>query len=88
MPYGITEAGRQWATVFEGGLLKDAGFETVFRVSKIFTKRDKNGGIVMMTVKVTDDLVKTGSLDIMKTFVGILGTRFPISKEMCMSLYS
>lgn len=36
VPYGVTEAGRQWATVFEGWLLKQAGFYRVVGVPICF----------------------------------------------------
>lgn len=82
LPYGITEAGRQWAKVFEGWLLSDANFERVFGVSQIFVKRSSDGGIVMLMAKVTDDLLMAGSVEDIKEFVELIGKRFPISKAI------
>lgn len=42
LPYGITEAGRQWAKVFDSWLMAEAGFECVTGVPQLLVKRSNN----------------------------------------------
>lgn len=70
-----TEAGRQWATVFEGWLLEKAVFERVFGVSQIFLKRNPEGEIVTIMAKVAIDLLMAGPVAHMKEFVVLLGIK-------------
>lgn len=80
MPYGITEAGRQWQKVIEDWLLKEAGFERVFGVSQLFTLRNKQGEIIMLIAKVTDEILMGGDPDIMRHFAEAIAKRFEVSK--------
>lgn len=82
MPYGISEAGRQWAKVFEGWILQEAAFERVFGVSQLFVKRDTSGNITMILAKVTDDLLIAGEPAEIRRFIEHIGERFPISKAI------
>lgn len=82
LPYGITEAGRQWAMVFEQWLTEAAGLERVSGADQLFVKRNEDGAIFMLMAKVTDDLLMVGSAGNLADFVKMLGTRFPISKSV------
>lgn len=80
MPYGITEAGRQWQKVIEEWLLNDAGFERIYGVSQLFVERDRSGTITMLVSKVTDDILMGGSTQHMEVFAARIKKRFEISK--------
>jgi len=57
MPYGISEAGPQWATVIESWIIDEMGVERENGVSQIFVGRESKGEITFMLAKVTDDLI-------------------------------
>ena len=59
-PYGIGEAGRQWAKTFERWLLEEAGLERVYGVFHLYVKRDASGRLIFLVAKVTDDLMMAG----------------------------
>ena len=80
LPYGITEAGRQWARVFEKWLTEKAEFSRVNGVPQMFVHRRKNGDIKLLIAKVTDDLLIAGALEHIDTFNEAITKRFPISK--------
>lgn len=80
LPYGITEAGRQWQKVIEEWLLEDEGFERVFGVSQLFVKRNKMGKIIIIIAKVTDDLLMGGSPSEIQNFATEIKKRFDVSK--------
>lgn len=82
MPYGVSEAGRQWALVFEEWLTRDMGMETVRGISQLFVKRREDGSILLMVAKVTDDLLIAASAGVMKEFVEQVRKRFKISKSI------
>jgi len=81
LPYGITEAGRQWATVIEGWLTDDMGMERVQSVSQLFVKRDGKEGVTFLLAKVTDDLLFAGSIEYMQEFIECIQKRFDVSKS-------
>lgn len=82
LPYGITEAGRQWAKVMEGWLIEEARFERVCGISQFFVKRNTEGKIIMILAKVTDDMLIAGSIEEIKNFITQVEKRFPISKSI------
>lgn len=82
LPYGITEAGRQWAKVIEGWMTQEAGFCRVYGVPQLFVRRDAGGRIVLLLAKVTDDMLIAGSTAEVKSFIDQIGGRFPISKAI------
>lgn len=57
LPYGIGEAGRQWAKTFESWMLEEAGLERVFGVGQMYVRRGQSGRIVFILAKVTDDFL-------------------------------
>eukprot|EP00171_Calliarthron_tuberculosum_P007062 IDg7062t1 len=58
LPYGISEAGRQWHTTCELWLLSaEIGFERIIGVSQLFVKKFGDGSIRMLIAKVTDDFL-------------------------------
>lgn len=82
LPYGITEAGRQWAMVLEEWLLEELGMERVYGVSQMFLRRNEESEIIFILVKVTDDILFAGKIDSMNHFVKLIRKRFEISKEI------
>lgn len=51
--YGIIEAGRKWATVIEEYLLTDLKLEKNFSVRNMLVKRNSDGVIIFVMVKLT-----------------------------------
>lgn len=82
LPYGITEAGRQWAKVVEGWMTQEAGFGRVFGVPQLFVRRDAGGRVILLLAKVTDDMLIAGSTAEVKAFITQISGRFPISKAI------
>lgn len=80
MPYGITDAGRQWATVIESWLTGTVGMETMKGVSQFFMKRRSDHSLAGIVTKVTDHLLFAGSIDDMNNFVTEIKKRFQIGK--------
>lgn len=80
LPYGITEAGRQWARVFEQWLTEKVDFKRVIGVPQMFVKRYDNGHISLILAKVTDDLLIAGERENIEEFNKSIAQRFPISK--------
>ena len=77
VPYGISEAGRQWAQVFEEWPTKEARFERMQGVPQPFARRGKENAIQMLLAKVTDDLLMTGSFRDIAIFTVHIRERFP-----------
>lgn len=78
--YGITEIDRQWQKVIEKWMLQETGFERVSGVSLRFTNRDKEGRIVMLVAKVTDEIIMGGIPDIMREIAESTTKRFEVHK--------
>lgn len=64
--YGVTETGRQRATVVEDWIVNDMGFEQVNGVSHLFVKREKDVEISMILTKVNDDLLFSSEIPTVK----------------------
>lgn len=82
LPYGINEAGRQWATEIASWLLQEANFTRLFGVSQLCIQRDKTSSISLLLAKLTDELLISGSHLSMKTFSQRISSRFSISKSI------
>lgn len=61
LPYGIGDAGRQWAETFDAWLLDKLGFERIPGVNQLFVKR-RDGDISLILTKLTDDLLLAGNV--------------------------
>ena len=82
MPYGITEAGRQWAKVFEQWLTEKAYFTRIHGIPQMFVQRNEDGDIRLILAKVTDDLLIAGQMQHIEVFNKNIEKRFPISKTV------
>lgn len=80
LPYGIAEAGRQWAKTIEDWMIREAGLERINGVSQLFLKRNNNGDISLLIAKITDDLLMAGRPSEMESFVEMLSKTFKTSK--------
>lgn len=80
LPYGIPEAGRQWAKVFEAWLTGEAGLERVPGISQMFIRRGKGGEIKLMVSKVTDDILMAGSAHDLRQFASTMAQEYKLSK--------
>lgn len=81
LPYGISEAGRQWAVVIEFWLLNDMGFQRIRGASQLYIKKDRSGEIILIIAKVTDDVLMAGTLIAMKWLSRQMDKRFGLSKS-------
>lgn len=80
LPYGISEAGRQWSKVFEKWLMEEGVFEKFYGVSQLYIQRDKNGMPTIILAKVTDDLLMAGDKIGMENLVEDIKKRFELRK--------
>lgn len=78
LPYGITEAGREWAKEIESWLIKKSGFKRVKVLSHFYVKRNRRGNIVMVVVKVTDDILVAGSIPVITAFSKEIFRRYKV----------
>lgn len=80
LPYGIAEAGRQWATTIENWMIDVYGMRRVFGISQLYTVKDRHGTLSLIVAKVTDDFLIAGAIDDINNFANELGNRFEIGK--------
>ena len=80
LPYGIVEAGRQWAKAMEEWMLNVAELARIQGLNQIYVLRDVGGKIVLIVAKVTDDVICGGSLDIINPFLQKLKQKFEVGK--------
>lgn len=60
VPYGMTEAGRQFPTVIEDWLINTMNVDTVPVIYPLFLKRMEDGSIRMILSKVTYGIILAG----------------------------
>lgn len=80
LPYGITEPGRQWAKQIESWMVQSAVFGRLFGMSQIYVIRDEQIKGVIITVKVTDDILLAGSIPHLNQFSEQISTRYKVRK--------
>lgn len=80
LPYGVCEAGRQWAKTIESWLTHQGGFQRLSGVSQLYIKRKENGTISLLLGKLTDDLLIAGARGDMENFAIAIKARFLIGK--------
>lgn len=79
LPYGIVEAGRQWATVFEEWLISSAKLQRVNGFSQLYIKQNAAG---LSVAKVTDDLLLARTESEIHSFSEQVSTRFSTRKTI------
>lgn len=77
LPYGMTDAGRQWQLRVEDWMLRTAGMERVTGVNQLFTKKDGER-IVLIVAKVIDDFLIAGHRDDIRDFISDLRMEFEV----------
>lgn len=82
IPYGITETGLQRTKEFGRWLVTEARFERVFGAPQLFIKMGKDGEILVIMEKVTDDLLMTSTESQIKSIVEQISMRFTIRKAI------
>lgn len=82
LPFCISDGGRQWATVIENWLIHNAGFQSEFRVCRLYIRRTENGERQLMIAKLTDDLLISGHIEDMKEFSRTLADRFLVRETI------
>lgn len=80
LPYGIVEAGRQWAKAVEDWMLSTAGLERLRGLNQLYVKRDSVGRITLIVAKVTDDFICGGAVKTTTAFIQELQKRFEVGK--------
>jgi hypothetical protein len=82
LPYGITEAGRQWQLAVESWLLsKEMQFETAPGLPQLFVKRDEHGEVRLLLGKLVDDFLLAGEKEHLHEFIELAKARFDIGKS-------
>lgn len=79
LPYGMAEAGRQRAVSIELRVAKDVRLDRIFGVSQCSVRWGSNCKVLFFLVKLTDDVLISGSVDFMSEFVLRIKERFNIS---------
>lgn len=74
------EAGRQWQKTVEDWMLSSGGLKRVFGLSQLFLRRNRNGEIVLMVAKVTDDFLVGEKMEYIHEFMDRLQERFTVGK--------
>lgn len=80
LPYGIPEAGRQWALVMEFWMLNDMRFQRVRGASQLYIERDREGNIILIITKVTDDILMADTIEAMYWLSRAMHKIFGLSK--------
>ena len=80
LPYGIIEAGRQWAKTVEEWMLTTGGLERIQGLNQLYVRRDNLGKIILIVAKVTDDFICGGSIEDTKAFISEMKKRFEVGK--------
>lgn len=80
LPYGVCEAGQQWAKTIENWLTKQAGLQRLTGVSELYIMRKENGTISILLGILTDDLLLAGTGNELENFVTAIEARFSIGK--------
>lgn len=77
LPYGMTEAGRQWLLRVEDWMMTTADMKRVEGVNQLFVK-EKDGKIALIVAKVIDDFLIAGRTEYINDFIRELGREFVI----------
>ena len=80
LPYGIVEAGRQWAKTIEDWMLNRVGLQRIKGLNQIYVLRDSVGKISLIVAKVTDDFICGGAIAVIQSFLEDLKKRFEVGK--------
>lgn len=79
-PCGITEARHQWAKEIESWLVYSACFTRLLGMSQVYIKRDENNRVMLMAVKVTEDILLAGNIDRLKRLAEEIYARYKVRK--------
>ena len=63
-------------------MLESAGLERVRGVGQLYVKRDEAGRIVLLAVKVTDDLLLAGNRGVLEQFISSVKARFTVRNSI------
>ncbi len=80
LPYGISEAGRQWAKTIEYWILNHMNFKRVIGLGQLYIKRNQEQDITLVLAKLTDDLLISGKKDNIIEFSNAIRKRFTTRK--------
>lgn len=76
------EASRQWSMVFGEWIIMISGLQRISGVYQLFLKRNEDGTIKLLIVKVTDYILVVGTRQEQEVFNTTLRRRFPIRKSI------
>lgn len=77
LPYGMTDAGRQWLLRAEDWMLGKAGMMRVDGINQLFVKRD-GSTIKLIVAKVIDDFLIAGKTSDIREFLNDLSDEFEV----------
>lgn len=72
LPYGITEAGRQWNTVIVDWLTTEMDMKTVTGLSRLLVKMRLDVSIQLLMEMVKDELLFVGTIPDMKELLRMI----------------
>lgn len=79
LPYGMTDAGRQWLLRVDDWLLRTLGMSGVGGVNQVFVRK-KGDKIVLLIAKVIDDFLIAGKTEDIREFMRELSKEFEVGK--------
>ena len=80
LPYGISDAGRQWATTVETWMIDTYGLTRIAGIEQLYVLRE--GSCIKLIVgKATDDFLVAGKSADVEAFFSALGQRFEVGKQ-------
>lgn len=82
LPYGISEAGRQWMKAIEQWMTTYAKTVRVPEKSQMHTKYDEHQNLVLLFAKVTDDILLAVKEEAVKHFCDLIKCRLKIRKTI------
>lgn len=84
---GIAKAGRQRQETVENWMMQDMQLKCVKGISQLFVKRNTQRKIYIITAKVTDDLLYSGSIEGITQYIEKLRNRFTVGKFIINELF-
>lgn len=80
--YGLVNAGTKWQEEVDGSLLS-LGFHQLIYVPQLFYKKDENGNLEVLGVKIVDDVLFAAVPDVLRRVVGDVSSRYKVGTIVC-----
>lgn len=82
LPYGISQAGRQWAKTIESWVLASKGgnFERVYGIGQLYVLRGHSGRLLLIVAEVTEDILVGVQTNTIAKIISRFKDRFELGK--------